>query len=155
MKKLKKHLSLMLFLAAMFTPLLLLAQDNGTTKVETTVLEYTYKLAISLFPAILLGALATAANHLMAGTFRLKLWLADTGWPALIAYIIAIALGLIDQKLQVLDGFIETIFQIKTDANDILALASVAWVLVPMVKGLFKRGTTQTKVVEKKLLEKV
>lgn len=125
-------------------------QEAVPDPAEPDLLGFFWKLCYTLLPVIILGALSTAANHIMAGTFKFKPWWNDTALPALIAYIVALVLGLIDYQFKALDSFLEIMFNVKTDVNDVVALAGIAWIFVPIIKGLFKAGDTKQKV-EKKL----
>jgi hypothetical protein len=117
---------------------------------ESTSVESVDWLTIGLkvAGATLAGALITAANHLVAFTFNLKLWFEDTAMPALVAFIVTMILALIDVYVKVLDGIIESIFGAETDINNIPALVATAILLVPIIKGYFKRKETKVKVAK-------
>lgn len=154
MKNFKFIFILLLF--SMMVPFTVMAfgQEPEVPDPETVKFgDFFLTLASALIPVIILGALATAANHIMAGTFKLKPWWDDTALPSLIAYIVALLLGIIDHQYSVLDGFVEMVFNIKTDVDDVVALAGIAWIFVPIVKGLFKAKDTKAKVAAKKLSE--
>lgn len=153
MKNFKTPFTLLLLLVLVIPIASYSFNQEVTTEVEESVSFGTFflKLLWQLFPPILLGAFITAANHVTAWTMNWKLWFNDTALPSLIAYIIAVVLGVIDYQVAIVDTIIEAIFQIKTDVNDIEGLAIVAIALVPFIKGLTKRQHTKEKVEVKEI----
>ena len=131
-----------MILFSLMTLLAFTAFASAEISPQPNLLSLTSKIAL----ATLGGALLTAVNHVVAMTFDFKIWLADTLVPALIAFGISMALGLIDIYSSVADRLVESIFGISTDANDASSLAMTALVLVPLIKGFFKRSQTKAKV---------
>lgn len=105
--------------------------------------------------SILLSSLVEAANHIMAGTFVVKVWWVSTARPAVWTFVVYAALAVIDIYVPFLDSIIEGIFSIQTDAGDTAALVAISYVVFPIVKALFTRQRTKEKVMNMSLEEKI
>lgn len=102
-------------------------------------------LAIEFAKYVFLGMLITAINHIVAGTFNLKLWLKDTLLPAVLAYGGGLAIAALDIYLPQWDFFVEAAIGGVTDHTDFTNLAVTGVVLVAIIKGLFKINDTREK----------
>lgn len=105
-------------------------------------------LVIKIFVATLGGAFITAINHIMAWTFSWSAWWSDTAKPSVITFAIALVLLGADY-VPFLDNLMETYLGVETDKGNIDTILTAALVLVPIVKGFFKRKDTKNKVTAK------
>lgn len=107
-------------------------------------------LIIKIFVATLGGAFITAINHIMAWTFSWTAWWKDTLRPAVITFGVAMVLLGADY-VPILDNLLESYLGVDTDKNEIDTILVAALVLVPIVKGFFKRKDTKAKVQARKI----
>ena len=108
------------------------------------------KLAWEYFKYTFLTSIVLAMNHIVAGTFNISLWWADTGKPLVFAFVGGLGIAALDIYATSWDFFVEAVVGQQTDYTDFENLALTGVFLVGFIKGLFKINKTREKVALKK-----
>jgi TRAP-type C4-dicarboxylate transport system permease small subunit len=147
----KKMFFKILLIGLLLVPAIMVA-STLTTVFQDDPVENVDFLALALEYAkfTFIGMIMLAINHVVAGTFNLRLWLSDSLIPALFAYGGGLAIAALDIYAKSWDFFVEQVVGAPTDYTDFTNLAITGMVLVAFVKGLFKIRQTQEKVATKK-----
>lgn len=140
--KLKNFLLLAIFMIA---PIMIFAQN---VPVETITAETPFwKISLEFGIYTLGSTLVLAINHIVAGTFKLSAWWADSAKPLAFSLAAGIALIALDKYLPSVDAFIER-FTGPTDFTNFGTMATASLVLVAFIKGLLKINKTKEKVAK-------